>query len=170
MGRDHLDDFYNIYSIRMRQLGTPCHGLKYWENILDAFPSNSGIITVWEMDEVIAGMFFLYDGEAFYDEIAVASTAYRVQCAYYFLHWQAIIFAVEKGCSKFDFRRSQKETGTYKFKKQWGAEEQQLFYYNTQQKSISGDKEKFQFATNLWAKLPLSLTKLGGPYLRKFLP
>jgi hypothetical protein len=78
----------------------------------------------------------------------------------------------------FDFGRSTFEEGTYKFKKQWGAEPQLLRWQrfdmnNVPIKSLNDSAPMAggarEIAEKLWRKLPLNLTiKIGAltrPYI-----
>ena len=75
--------------------------------------------------------------------------------------------------AKFDFGRSTPGEGTYKFKKQWGADPHPLHW---QTLLLSGDseldagsteKDKFSKAIQYWQKLPVPATRLIGPMVRK---
>jgi|GEM_PF-6047342 len=170
IGKDQLDIFYRVYTRRMKELGTPCHSRKFWEQILQIFPQNSGIMTIWDNAKCLGGMFFVYSKETFSDVLAVALNEYRDQCAYYFLHWQAVRFAVQQQCRCFDFERSQIDSGTYRFKKQWGAIDHPLFYYSNNPQSISAAKKKYRVLIQLWQKQPLFLANAFGPLLRRIIP
>jgi len=169
-GPDELSAFYGVYQRRMRELGTPCHSLNFWHSILEAFPAAASILTVRQGDVVVAGMFCLYTKQVFHDVLAVALHAYRDSCVYYFLHWQALRFAVDHGCAVFDFERSQTGTGTYTFKKQWGAIEHPLYYYNSRPGSIAALKKSWGWGTTLWRLQPLWLANFFGPHIRKYFP
>ncbi len=56
-GVELLDEFYRVYTIRMRQLGTPCYSRKLMYNILQTFPDNSNIFIV-RLNELTVGAGF----------------------------------------------------------------------------------------------------------------
>ena len=75
----------------------------------------------------------------------------------------------------FDFGRSSLDEGTYKFKKQWGASPVPLpWQYISFGKDIrAGDSisenNAFRTAGEIWKRFPISLTKIIGPHLRKYI-
>jgi len=90
------------------------------------------------------------------------------------LYWSMIEYACDNGYSLFDFGRSSPDEGTYKFKKQWGAESETLhWHYISLNSHVLGEKtsEKSGFARAIqyWKRLPVSLTKIVGPYIRKYI-
>ena len=81
-------------------------------------------------------------------------------------------YASDNGFKHFDFGRSTPNEGTYKFKKQWGSEAKQLYwhYISLKGKPISQDsseKSKFNKAIQYWQKLPVCVTQIIGPMIRK---
>ena len=45
------------------------------------------------------------------------------------LYWSVLEFACSRAATVFDFGRSTLDSGTYRFKQQWGAEPQQLHWH-----------------------------------------
>jgi CelD/BcsL family acetyltransferase involved in cellulose biosynthesis len=91
------------------------------------------------------------------------------------LYWDTIRAAAADGFGHFDFGRSTRDSGTYRFKRQWGAEERPLFWYrvSTGAGADTGAADAGSSAaapfTAVWRHLPLSVTEHVGPYLRKYL-
>ena len=56
---NNANEFYNIYSHNMRDLGSPVHSNKLFENILHEFPANSKVMTVKHNDIIIYATFYL---------------------------------------------------------------------------------------------------------------
>lgn len=169
-GKDELSSFYSIYIRRMNELGTPCHSRKFWKSILDAFPDEAGVLTVYDGAKAVAGMIYLQTENVFHDVLAVSLSAYRQQCAYYFLHWEAVRMALKNGIDRFDFERSQKNTGTAWFKRQWGGEEMPLYYYSSNKQSLSGTKLKYRRLIGIWKQFPVSVTRMISPFIRRYIP
>ena len=68
--------------------------------------------------------------------------------------------------------RGASDEGTYKFKEQWGAKPVQLHwhYISLNGKPINEvtlEKSKFDKAIRCWQKLPVPITKIIGPPIRK---
>ena len=91
------------------------------------------------------------------------------------LYWEVLKYSIEQGCTTFDFGRSSKDSNTYRFKKQWGAEAQQLHWYNWVPSGQSTPKldpsnSKYTRAIEMWRKLPLPVANLLGPHIVRSLP
>jgi len=81
----------------------------------------------------------------------------------------------KKGYKKFDFGRSTIDAGTYKFKEQWGAQPQKLYWYYWLKEGnalpeLNPNNPRYKLAINMWQKMPVWLTKVIGPHIVKNLP
>ena len=75
----------------------------------------------------------------------------------------------------FDFGRSTVNAGTYRFKRQWGAEPDQLRWHYTlppgaEMPELNPQSPRFRLATRVWQRLPLSVANALGPRIVKNLP
>lgn len=174
-GKELVDDFYQVFCLNMRDLGTPVYSKKLFENIFDTFPNNTKICVVyWEGKPVSSGFLMHYKDKL---EIPWASTvryANRISVNMY-LYWQILSYAIEAGFKQFDFGRSTVDAGTYKFKKQWGAQPHQCYWYHYVPEGkalpdLSPDNESFGLAIKIWQKLPLAVTRIVGPSLVRNIP
>ena len=66
-------------------------------------------------------MLVLKHGKIYYDFLASSLRQYNRLCPNNLLYWFAIKKACERGYEIFDMGRSTIDSGTYNFKKQWGA-------------------------------------------------
>jgi hypothetical protein len=92
-----------------------------------------------------------------------------------FLYGTVLRYACERGYRCFDFGRSSKESGTYRFKEQWGAKPVQLHWYYWLQNGdrlpeLNPQNPKYAFAIRLWQLLPVPVTTMVGPMIAKYLP
>lgn len=168
---DRLDEFYEVFCVNMRDLGSPTHAKAFFAAVLRHFPGAS-IGTAHREGKCIGGLFRIL----WKDELVIpwASTLKdeRVHCPNNALYWEAIRFAFERGCARVDFGRSTREEGTYRFKKQWLARESSLYRYQFDDKghflerSWHVSQGKLGWTRNVWAKLPLRLANSLGPMLR----
>ena len=60
---------------------------------------------------------------------AACSKEHFALCPNMLLYWETIRTACADGFARFDFGRSTRQSGTYRFKRQWGAQEEPLFWY-----------------------------------------
>ena len=91
------------------------------------------------------------------------------------MYWEMLRRSLEGGARAFDFGRSSVDSGTHKFKAQWGAEPVQLNWeYQLltpgELPNVSPANPKYQFAIALWQKLPLSVTTRVGPMIVRASP
>ena len=91
------------------------------------------------------------------------------------LYWSVLRLAIERQYRYFDFGRSSRDSGTFRFKQQWGAKPRQLFWNywlrgNGRLPALNPDNPRYALAINLWRRLPLSVTTWLGPSIVKNLP
>jgi serine/alanine adding enzyme len=82
---------------------------------------------------------------------------------------------VQSGFKYFNFGRSTKGTGTYRFKQQWGAKPKQLYWHYGLVKRgelphLSPANPRYSLLIKLWKQLPVNLTKWLGPGIVKNIP
>ena len=88
------------------------------------------------------------------------------------LYLRMLEFACDNGYGVFDFGRSTPGEGTYRFKEQWGALPVPLHWYliSLDGKTIDLNRtitKRFEMAARCWRRLPLAVTKVVGPRIRK---
>ncbi|RLA05154.1 MAG: FemAB family PEP-CTERM system-associated protein [Gammaproteobacteria bacterium] len=172
---DLLADFYQVFSENMRDLGTPVYSINFFRALLDQPWIDSTILVVFIGNEPTAAAFLIKDGPRM--EIPWASTRRKFNrlSVNMCLYSEALGLAIDKGCSVFDFGRSSVDSGTYRFKKQWGAEPVQLnwqYWLADGQKmpALTPSNPKYQLAINTWQKLPLCIANFLGPKIIRSLP
>ncbi len=174
-GKELLDDFYHVFSINMRDLGTPVYSKTFFKAIFKWFPGSAKIAIVRLNGEPVGTGFLLGDNGTM--EIPWASTLRKVNKigVNMFLYWNILKSAIEFDYKVFDFGRSSKDAGTLRFKKQWGAQQKQLYwYYQLADKmdipQMNHTNKKYKLMISIWQKMPLSLCNMIGPHVVKGLP
>lgn len=172
---DELDSFYRVFSINMRDLGTPVYSKAFFKNILEEFPESTWICSIYKEKEPIASGFLLGFKKSLEIPWASSLRKYNHYSPNMLLYWTSLKFACERGYRVFDFGRSTPEKGTYRFKEQWGAKPVQLYWYYWMRNEgplpeLNPENPKYRIAINAWKKLPISLTRLIGPSIVKNLP
>ncbi len=175
-GSELLSDFYRVFSINMRDLGTPVYSKVFFENILRCVSNQDISVGVVYRDDLPVSCCFLigYKGML---EIPWASTLSSANSmnANMFMYWNILKKAVDSGYDYFDFGRSSIDASTYRFKKQWGAIPMQQYwaYWLNDGEALpelNPNNPKFKLLIAIWQKLPVWLTQLIGPRVVKFLP
>jgi FemAB-related protein (PEP-CTERM system-associated) len=172
---DLLDDFYEVFARNMRDLGTPVYAKRFFKIILQSRPTQSHIIVLRSAGRAVAAAFLLGDRDLM--EIPWASTLRSANTASMnmLLYWEVLSFCIERGYPFFDFGRSTRDAGTFRFKKQWGAEPLQHYWQywladGGELPALKPDSPKFRLLIACWRKLPLFVTKLIGPPIVQYLP
>lgn len=170
-----LDQFYPVFARNMRDLGTPVYGREFFRNVLAALPEATRILAVSYRGETIAAGIVSWYRSTMEMPWASSIGDFRALCPNNMLYWEAIRFAIGKGCTRFDFGRSTPGEGTYNFKKQWGAEPVQLYWQYLLEPGkplpeLNPKNPKYQGAIRLWKRLPVRLTSLIGPAIVRSIP
>jgi FemAB-related protein (PEP-CTERM system-associated) len=173
-GGELLDAFYGVFVARMRELGSPVHARRFFAAVLDAFGERARVVVVRKGAATVGGLIAL----AFKDVLTVpwASCLSRHLglCPNMLLYWETMRAGCREGLRRFDFGRSSRGSGTYRFKRQWGAGESPLFWYTV---SLRGEGRARRPGTGRaaallagsWRRLPLALTRQLGPHIRRYL-
>jgi FemAB-related protein (PEP-CTERM system-associated) len=172
---NNVNDFYRLYTKSMRDLGTPPHSYAFFNNLLLEFPEHTKIVTVQHNGISIAALFLLCFKNNVTSGWAASDKAYQRYNPNNLLYWEVIKSGCEDGYGYFDFGRSISNSGTFKFKKPWGAEPEQLLYLYylyaaKKMQDMSQSNPKRQRFAKVWCKLPLTLTNNIGPILRSNIP
>jgi FemAB-related protein (PEP-CTERM system-associated) len=172
---EELDNFYKVYSINMRDLGTPVYPRQFFRNILDHFPENSWICTVSIGTTPVASGFLLGFKEKLEIPWASSIREYNRLGPNMLLYWSCLEFACIHGFHVFDFGRSTVGEGTHRFKEQWGAVQHPMFWHywmaeEGDMPEINPSNPKYRLAIGMWKKLPVSLTNLLGPRIVRNIP
>ena len=172
-GQELLADFYKVFSINMRDLGSPVHSKKMIAELLKAFAESAQIVVVYHQHTPVAASVMVGYKDTLENPWASALRQYSRMAPNMLLYWKMLEFACDNGYRFFDFGRSSPEEGTFRFKKQWGAIPHQLYWYsyNCDDKAnyqVSRDeKSKFDTAIRFWQKLPVPASRIIGPSIRK---
>lgn len=170
-----LNDFYQVFSHNMRDLGTPVYPKSFFQAILDEPNIQSTLLVVHLANKPVSAAFLIGNNNVL--EIPWASTiaAANKKNMNMWMYRQILSFAIEQKFMFFDFGRSTIDAGTYKFKKQWGAEPRQHYWYYVMPEGhalpeINPNNPKYKIFIALWKLMPVWLTRWIGPLLIKHIP
>lgn len=174
-GLELVDKFYEVFSRNMRDLGTPVYSKQMFVQIINQFPDDTDIVIVELNDKPTAVGFLLHNSNTTEVPWASSDRRYNRVGVNMLLYWEMLKLSIERGTSVFDFGRSSKDGGTYRFKKQWGAEPVQLHWSywladSDELPEINPENSRYSLAIRLWQKMPVRLTQMIGPALARNLP
>jgi len=174
-GAAELPAFYEVFVERMRDLGSPVHALRFLRETLDRFGANARMVVVRKDSATIGGLVALTFKDRVVVPWATCLKEHFALCPNMLLYWETIKRASLDGVARFDFGRSTRGSGTYRFKQQWGAQEEPLFWYRIPTRSANAIALQRPAAgssdllTRMWQRLPLAVTRQVGPRIRKYL-
>lgn len=178
-GGELVKDFYPIFARNMRDLGSPVHSRRWINAVVATYGNNCRVAVIYTPDGVAAAAgIILLHRKTVSIPWASAVREYNRLNPNMLLYWTFLSFAADNGYRQFDFGRSTPDEGTYRFKQQWGAIPQPLYWYDLQtsvvkcrEENASGSllSRKRQLITGAWKKLPLSAANMLGPAVRRYL-
>lgn len=164
-----LDDFYKIISTAWRDLGTPTHSKNFYKNIVSeaekAENYNAEFIILYVDDKPASVAILIFDEFSLHHPYAATLKNYNPLSLNNALYWEIITYAADKNIKFFDLGRSKKDQGTSTYKKSWGADEVQLYYYYLNKPNHKNEEEGkiVKLLIEIWKKLPFSVANLVGP-------
>ncbi len=173
-GEELLDEFYQVFSRNMRDLGTPVFPKALFREMLRRFPGDAELCLLRQDARPAAGAILLHGPRT--TQVPSASTLreFNATNANMRMYWHLLERAIQRGQTGFDFGRSTLESGTYKFKEQWGALPSPAIwqYYRRSGRSddMRPDNAKFNKLIMLWQRIPVAAANLLGPWIVRGIP
>ena len=169
-GGELLDEFYAVYSKNMRDLGSPSHHRRIFSAVCEQFAESCRVHVVRRAGQAVGAGLTIANGRRLEIPWASSLREFNNLCVNHLMYWTILAGACRQGFDWFHFGRSSRDSGTYHFKKQWGAEEVPLYWYlldgsGKPKTTVSAPQESFGWATKVWQKLPLALARRLGPYI-----
>ena len=166
-----LADLCAIYSENQRDLGSPTHGRRFFNELVKHLRKWISVIRVRSNGCVVAvGLAMNFRGSITLPWSGATIEA-RPVYATNALYWRAIQLGIDSGCHTFDFGRSSVGSGIYEFKRQWGPTPVQPYwstlYLSPRRTSAPRNRKNLQTISRLWRYLPLGLARTVGPGLRR---
>ena len=177
-GRELLDGFYGVFAVNMRDLGTPVYPKKLFAAMLGHLADRCELALVTLEGQPIAGAVLVHDRVRGVGITQVPSASclrqFNDTCANMWMYHKLLERAIARGAGAFDFGRSSEGSGTYRFKKQWGAEPQptpwQVYLRAGELDAVRPDHPRYRRRIEAWQKLPVWVTKVVGPQIVRGIP
>ena len=176
LGSDQVGAFYKVFAHHMRDLGTPAQSLAFFQAIAEEFPNDVRFACAYLGEQPIAcGCGFLWRDE-FEITWASALRSHKQLAANMLVYWALMQRAIGDGARVFNFGRCSPGSGTHRFKLQWGARDEALWWYQHGGDGVgatetpSPESDRYALATRVWKRLPLSMTTRLGPSIVRSIP
>jgi FemAB-related protein (PEP-CTERM system-associated) len=169
-GGELLKAFCAVYARTMRDLGSPPHGRRFFAAILGAFGPAVRLFVVRAGDRPLAAALTLRDHAALRVPWSGSDRRFRRLGANRLLYWTMLAHAADAGAPTFDFGRSSRDSGTYQFKREWGARPVPLYWHYLLPEGrplpqLRPDSTKYRAMVACWRRLPTWAARLLGPRL-----
>ncbi len=162
-----LESFYPIYVNNMHRLGSPHISKTFFHNLLENYTHGQAVVFSVKNGEQNIGSSILLIFKDF-SEVTWAATHkdFNHLAPNMILYWKMIEYCIDQKVRIFSFGRASKDSGSLKFKKQWGSDEIQLVWnYSLPQKIRV---EKVKILPKIWRLLPRFVVKIFGPIVTKY--
>ena len=174
-GHDRVAQFHQVLLENMRDLGTPVRSRRYYQRALEKLGAAAEILVIEHGGAPAGAMFLVTHRDTAYDPWASSLRRYLADCPNQVLYWEALRWTMEHGLRFFDLGRSQRNSGTFNFKRQWGARVVQLYYQyalgrRRQIPTLADQKHSLGPAVRIWKRLPLPLADVLGERVRRLFP
>ena len=174
-GAELIPDFHRVFAPAMHALGTPVYPRHFFNVVYGALREVADILVIKMAGRPQAVAFLVQHGQTIEVPWAVASLDAKQHSVNMRMYWELLVHSIRKGAQAFDFGRSTVDSGTYRFKAQWGAEPQQLHWHywlpaGAPVPKLNQSNPKYALAAQMWRRLPLRIANTIGPIIIRKLP
>ncbi len=171
-GEEHLKSFYHVFSLGMRDHGTPVLPMSFFRSVLHEFPRHANVYVVYHEEKPIAAKLSVFFKDCLYLIWSSFVKGYSPLVPNYVLTWEVLRRACEAQCQWCNMGRSSPDSGPYEFKRQWGPEVRRLYWHYHLNgvdsiPDLSPGNRKYQVAIGLWKRLPLRVANTLGPFIAR---
>ena len=167
--------FERLYSASLRRLGTPSFPPQYFAALLENFRDMIDIQEVLLDGRVVAASMNFYFRDQMHTYYGGYDPSLTEVAVSNYMFFDLLRVAGKSGYTTFDYGRSKEKTGSFDFKRHWGASMRKLPYEillvrSKERPNYSPSNPKLKFAIECWKRLPLSITRKLGPKLIRMFP
>ncbi|MGQ0384005.1 MAG: FemAB family XrtA/PEP-CTERM system-associated protein [Gammaproteobacteria bacterium] len=172
-GAELLDAFYGVFAAAMRDLGTPVYPRRFFALLLERAAADCSVVVIRLNNRPAAAALLTHFRDRTEIPWAASLRAARATSVNMRLYWECLLQAIGRGSRVFDFGRSTVDSGTYRFKLQWGGRPRPLYWaypLRPRDSVQSGEGRLLGWARAAWTRLPLPLANRLGPLISPGLP
>jgi FemAB-related protein (PEP-CTERM system-associated) len=162
-----LQRFLDVYSISLRNLGTPIYPKRYFHSLLEQFKEQIILVTVAAAGKDLTTVLCFQYKDRLMPYYGGGTIEARDFHAYPWMYWQLMKYGVDHQMPTFDFGRSPDKSGPYAFKKNLGFKPRKLNYsylpLQGKVPDLTGSSGIAKHLISVWQKLPLPVANLVGP-------
>ncbi len=166
--------FYGPYATNMRDLGSPPHALAFFRAIAEVFGEAARFVVARDGLRSVGGLVAIHFGDTVTVPWASTLRSERSRCPNNLIYWEALRWAIARGARRLDFGRSPRESGSFRFKRGWGAVARPLAWTRL---DPSGRVQPWRSTRGaaagrlaaVWSRLPVPVATAAGSRLRRFI-
>jgi len=172
----YLDDLYRLFQLNKRNLGSPALPHAMFHCLWREFGDRVRVHLVHrDRMPVSAVMSFLWRDTVMAYYAGTVPGADRECSASNFMYMALREWSIREGFKQFDFGRSRKDSGAFRFKEHQGFVGRDLNYRyylvgNAQLPSFTPSNPKTRILREIWSRLPLTATQRMSRTLARYLP
>lgn len=175
-GAEGLDDFYRVFAVNMRDLGSPVHSRRFFDLMLEELPGTARVLLVRDRGgrAVGAAVCLFFRDVIMVPWVSSLREAFAL-CPNFVLYWEVIRHGCRTGFKTLDLGRSFRNAGTFEFKRQWGSAPHPLPWIFLEARPgapppVDRDASRFEPLIRLWKRLPVPVATRLGPWIRGQVP
>ena len=174
-GEELIPEYHAAYSSVMRDLGSPGHSARLFREALRRMPDRCWVAVVRYQGRPVGGGFLTGMGDTLEIPCAGSLHEFTRLRGNMLLYWTILSEAIRRGYKTFSFGRSSLDSGTYAFKKNWGAAPVPLAYHyllaaGQALPELKPDNPKFARVIAAWQRLPVPVSRVVGPQVVRWIP
>lgn len=172
-GPAEVDPFFGVFARHMRDLGTPTQSLALFRAIAHTFGDDVTFACAYHDGRAVACGCAIRWGDEIEMTWASSLREYNRLSPNMLVYWEVMRMAADSGARLFNFGRCTPDSGTHRFKRQWGTRDEQLWWYARREPGASLPAEGHGAAgmgPRIWRRLPLAVATALGPRVVRFIP
>ena len=175
ISKESVITFLNLLKMRMKEFGTPWHKEIFYWKLFDVFKENLFLLVAKKDGIPVGASVAVRYGNTCYSLYHVIPRKFQKFGISLTLYYYLMEKARSCGIKRFCFGRSQKGTGPYRFKKEFGAEEYPVYIYLFRKRenvlvpeTVKFASEKYGWATAFIKRSPMFFLNYMSGNLRKW--
>ena len=174
-GRHLLDEFYRLYCLNKRSLGSPVFARSHFQRMLDLYGTRALLHGVVKDGEMLGAVLSLGSGAVIYPYYSGAVPEAGRLGVNNLMYAALMEDAVTRGYRVFDFGRSRTGSGPASFKQHMGFEPTTLNYqfyfpYGGKPSGLTPSNPKMAIPQKILSRLPMWAARIVGPSLMRHVP
>ncbi len=174
---EQFESFYDVSSAFLRNHGTPVFSKRYLTTQAEVFPDDTLFVGAVYQSKLLGGSISFYLGRTLFSFNMFSLDKNHKLRISHLLYWNRIERACERGLQRVDLGRSTIGSGQYAFKMSFNGVEfpiyQQFWLNRTERMPFVAEDAgggTGGLFTRIWRHVPMPLTRLVGPTIRRELP